>query len=114
MTRVNFESDLLRSGEVAVLSAWHIEAHSGPGEKRNLLFHLACRPDGSRIPSLERKDGELFVGGPLVSKLSEEDRRSILHDHLEAMITRELTQRGFLREGGGFSAQLVAWVELMG
>lgn len=47
------------------------------------------------------------------SRWTEAQRRSRLHEHVEPALERELGQRGVLNGDGAYTAELVAWVELV-
>ncbi len=111
---VSLSCDLVKKGEMAIFTAWYVEVNSGQGDRRSVLLNLAVKPDGSRLPALERKEESLFMGSGVNPVFSSSERLNLLHNTVEGMLTRELSQRGLLREGGGFSAQLVSWLELIG
>ena len=96
-----------------VLSWWLVDSHGSRGEQRMLLQVLGAKADGSRAPAWERLGDEFFSLVPATPTSSLEKRRWLLHEHLEPMLFRELEQRGVATDSRGFSAQLIAWLEVV-
>jgi hypothetical protein len=44
--------------------------------------------------------------------LTETERRTLLHDHIEPMLERDLQHRSIVPEGGSYSATLIGWTEV--
>ncbi len=94
-----------------ILTWWFVEIHGKSGQKRSYMIPLAVTPDGRRIPSLERQGESLFRALPAMPRLSSETRLNLFHQTIEPMLNRELKYRGLVSDDGGFSAQIVCWVE---
>ncbi|MCP5086202.1 MAG: DEAD/DEAH box helicase family protein [Rhodobacteraceae bacterium] len=94
------------------LSLWLVRAHTKEAESVTHVIPLAVDRDGQRIPSLEKRRAELLhrpAGKPVFSV---EERGHILSDVLESMLQRELQHRGIVSQTGGYSADLIGWVEV--
>jgi len=98
----------------AVVSWWVVEATGKGGEHSAFLQTLAVDQEGKRLPQLERKGALLFEQKPTMPSLAVGERVRMLHEHIEPMLQRELQHRGLVPEGGGYSAKLVGWVEMVG
>jgi hypothetical protein len=97
--------------EQAVVTWWYVVGHGQRGEQISQIIPLAVRPpDGSRLPALERTANSLLHRSEAPPTLAPTQRIDILKNHLEPMLQREAQQRGFV-ERGGFSVQLLTWVE---
>lgn len=99
--------------EEGVLSWWVVHSHSSKGEQKYYLVPLAARLDGTRMPIWEKLAEKIMHLPPAISSLDKAQRCQILRDHLEPMLHRELRHRGIADNSGAFSAELIAWVELV-
>lgn len=98
--------------ETAVLTVWQIETHGTKGQRHSFLKTIAVSIAGERISHLETKRDELLHKTPGSPYLEPEQRMKLLNGHIEPMLNRELNHQGISSEGGGFSSQLIAWVEV--
>ncbi len=96
--------------ENAIVTWWYVEGHGQRGDQVNQIVTLAIRPDGSRLPALERTANIVLHHSGAPPSLSATQRISILKTHIEPMLQREARQRGFVQRGG-FSAVLLLWIE---
>ncbi len=67
---------------------------------------------GQRVPLIEKRHTALFHRPPSRSVLSIEERRDLLKNVIEPMLQRELQHRGIASETGGYSVEMVGWVEV--
>lgn len=96
----------------AVLSLWFVRARTTESDSVSHIIALAVSGDGQRIPSVEKRDVELLhrsAGNPVFT-LTERER--LLRDALDPTLQRELRHRGIVSQTGGYSAELMGWVEL--
>jgi len=98
----------------AVLSLWQVDIHGQSGERRSYLCPLAVSLDGQRQPRLEHQAENVFHWPSTDPTLDLHTRTMLLHDSIEPMLQRELQHRGVVPDGGGFSAQMIGWVETPG
>ena len=77
-----------------------------------MLQALAAKSDGTRAPAWERLGEEFLALTPGTPTLSVEERAWLLHENLEPMLFCELEQKGVATDSRGFSAQLMAWLEV--
>ena len=103
-----------RGDGLAVVTWWLVEVQGEGRERTNAVLRLAVSPGGLRLPLLERRSDDLFGWLPARPSLSPEERTTILNEHLEPMLHRELKHRGVVPDGGGFNAELIGWIELAG
>jgi superfamily II DNA/RNA helicase len=96
-----------------VLSWWFIETHGKSGEKRSFVRAIAVDLNGKRIPSLERKGDIVYTQRPVEPDLDFEARMKLLSETIEPMLQRELQHRELIPPGGGFTAKLIGWIELV-
>ncbi|HEX8359300.1 MAG TPA: SNF2-related protein [Longimicrobium sp.] len=96
-----------------VLTWWFVEITGSQGETRSRVLPLAVDAAGDRMPLLERRAETLLQGQPAASTLDVGARMSLLREHLEPMLSRELQHRGLLPEGSSYAARLVGWVEVV-
>ena len=73
---------------------------------------LAVSVEGKRVPKLEREGINLLKREPSQTSLPLEKRQALLHDRIEPMIQRELSHRSLVPENGGYSSELIGWVEV--
>lgn len=95
-----------------IVSWWLVEAQGSGRERTARIVHLAVDLNGVRLPALERRAEELFSREPAPPLLDAKQRASLLCEHIEPMLQRELAHSGTLPKGGGFHAQLIGWVEV--
>ncbi len=98
--------------ECAVLTWWEIESHGAKGLKRTDIVPLAVSLEGVRLQHLERRADSVLSGAPATPMLEIPERETLLREHIEPMLNRELNYLGIAGEGGGFSAQMIAWAEI--
>lgn len=103
----------LAGEERAVLTWWQIDSHGTKGLKRSILTPIAVNMDGARLQHLERSAETIFHKAPAPPVLDEAQREALLRNHIEPMLNRELNYLGIAGAGGGFSAQMIAWVEII-
>ena len=100
------------SGSISgVVTVWRVEGQGQKGEHKTVLLTLAVDEDRLRSPGLERSVESWLASTAKNSKLSLDDRRSLLHETIEPMLQRELIHSGLATESAGYSATLVAWIE---
>lgn len=94
------------------LSLWLVRAQRKESESITHIVALAVDRGGQRMPSLEKRHVELLhrpAGNPV---FTEEEREALLRDVLDPMLQRELQHRGLASQSGGYSAELIGWVEM--
>jgi len=99
-----------------LLSLWLVETATGTQEKRVSVSvqPIAVRPDGTRVPTVERQVGQILHSSvATVRALSPEERLSLFASSVEPTLQRELKHKAGNRDGG-FSAELIGYVELVG
>ena len=96
----------------AAVSWWLVEAQGTGGERTARVVTLAVDGQGVRRPPLERKADELFLREPARGAFSVQERVSLVREHIEPMLHRELRHRGVVPDGGGFHAEMVGWIEI--
>jgi superfamily II DNA or RNA helicase len=96
-----------------VVTCWLISARMPKGEQRVFVQSIAVRNDGQRMPSWERQLDHHLARKVASSRWTEQQRLTHLHDEVEPALDRELAQRGVLSGDGAYTAELVAWVELV-
>jgi len=98
--------------EPCSVSLWLIQDHSKKSEYRTHLIPLAVDCDGQRVPAIEKRYLDLFKRSASNPIFSVEKRRKMLNDFIEPMLQRELQYRGIASEKGGFSVELVGWLDV--
>jgi len=96
-----------------VITCWLINARMPKGEQRVFLQPIAIRNDGQRMPPWERQLDRHLAGKVSSSRWTEVERLARLRDQIEPALDRELDQRGVLSGDGAYTAELIAWVELV-
>lgn len=104
------------SGDVdapVVLSLWMVEASAGNGERRIFVQPIAVKPDGTRVPAVERR-AEQYLQAPVTSSCFVQEQRQELFAHVvEPTLQRELKHKGSANGGESYSAELVGYVEII-
>jgi superfamily II DNA or RNA helicase len=101
------------SGTSGVISCWLVNARMPKGEQRVFLQPIAIRADGQRMPPWERQLDKYLQGRGAPSQWTERERLARVHEQIEPALDRELGQRGVLSGDGAYTAELIAWVELV-
>jgi len=99
-------------GKPCVLSIWLVREHVRESEQKTQLIPLAVDHTGQRVPLIEKQHTALFHRPPARSVLSMEARRHLVKSVIEPMLQRELQHRGIASETGGYSVELISWVEV--
>jgi len=95
----------------ALLSLWLVESSLGSGERLVSVQSIAVKPDGARIPGIERHAAQLLRGEPTAPVLTPEQRLALFSGAVEPTLQRELRHRG--AGDGSYSAELIGYVELV-
>ena len=95
-----------------LLSFWLVEASAGTGEKRVSVQPIAVKPDGTRVPSVERQAGQFLHAAETSPILSPDERLSLFASAVEPTLQRELKHKGAANGDGSFSAELIGYVEI--
>jgi len=96
-----------------LLSLWVIESSTGNGERRMALQSIAVRMDGTRIPTIERQVDRYFQSPPSLPNLQPSQRIELFSRILEPSLQRELKHTGTANGQGGYSAELIGYVEIV-
>ncbi|MBV6415463.1 MAG: RNA polymerase-associated protein RapA [Xanthomonadales bacterium] len=97
--------------EPVLLSIWMVEATAGKGERRLLVQPIAVKPDGTRVPAVERQC-ERYLKTPTAKPVfTAEQRLDLFARVVEPTLQRELKQKGAASGDGSYSAELVGYVE---
>ncbi len=104
----------LSGGEVGktLLSLWLVETATGTQEKRVSVQPIAVRPDGTRVPNVERQVSQILHSVAAAPALSPDERLSLFANSVEPTLQRELKHKAGNRDGG-FSVELIGYVELV-
>lgn len=97
-----------------LLALWLIEAAMGNGGRRLMVQAVATQEDGTRLPAIERSSDNFFTATAATPVLSVERRRELFAQHVEPALQRELKHRGAANGEGGYSAELIGYVEIVG
>ncbi len=103
----------VESAESGVLTFWIIQSHGKKGDKRTHLQAVGVGLDGARSVGLERRGEAVLRGAAATPFLAPLQRRTLLAQHIEPMLRRELLHRGVISDESGYSADLIGWVEVM-
>ena len=100
--------------EPVLLSIWMVEASAGKGERRVLVQPIAVKPDGTRVPAVERQC-ERYLQAPTAKPVfTAEQRLELFARIVEPTLQRELKHKGAASGDGSYSAELVGYVEIAG
>jgi hypothetical protein len=96
-----------------VITCWLVNARMLKGAQRVFLQPIAIREDGQRMPPWERQLDRHLQGVAKASHWTEGERLDRLREQIEPALDRELDQRGVLSGDGAYTAELIAWIELV-
>lgn len=99
-------------GDTILLSLWMVETSTSKGERHVFIQAVAVKRDGTRVPSVERTADGSFHKSPANPRLSTEDRLMIFAKIVEPTLQRELKHKGAASGDGGYSAELIGYLEL--
>ena len=91
-----------------------VEASTGNGERRVTVQPIAVRPDGSRVPTVERQCDKYLQAATAMPATSVEKRLEFFTSIVEPTLQRELKHKGAAAGAGSYSAELVGYVEIVG
>lgn len=100
-------------GMPVLLSLWMVETSTGNGDRRTILQPIAIKEDGSRFPSVERQCEQLFHSPPSIPHFTPEQRIDLFDRFVEPMLQRELKHKNSANADGGYSAELMACIEIL-
>ncbi len=99
--------------EPVLLSFWLVEVSAGQGQRRVVVHTIAVKEDGARTPMVERQ-GERYLQAAVAAPFFSPDQRLEIFAHaVEPSLQRELKQKGAASGDGSYSAELLAYVEMV-
>lgn len=96
----------------AILSVWLVETTGKHGNRQQMLQAIAVAQDGSRAPGVERQAEQYFQRKPNAPWLFPDKRLELFVQTIEQALQRELRYKGFVRDDGSYSAELIGYVEI--
>src|SRR5206468_9853416 len=81
-------------GEPAILSLWLVEASAANRDRRVTIQPIAVKPDGTRLPAIEKQSDRFFSMVTSEPVLSPGQRVDLFSRYVEPMLQRELNHRG--------------------
>ena len=99
-------------GQDVVLTMWLVQAYGTGADAGTYVIPLAIDHDGKRVPAVEKQYTECFHGMPGKSHLGFDERQRLLHEFIDPTLQRELGHRGIAARTTGYSAEMIAWIEL--
>lgn len=100
-----------QADRASVLTLWLVHSVNERGQRRSTVQQLAVTPDGSRLPALERLPATLLGRATAEPFLFAADRLRLLREQIEPTLGREVRHRGLSGSEGGYSAELLGWIE---
>jgi len=96
-----------------MLSVWTVEASSGKGNRKKSILPIAVDVDGSRVPQVEHQFTKFFHATPHEPILGTEERKELFRKYVEPALQREIKHRHSANLGGGFSAEMIGYIEVV-
>jgi len=100
------------SDGLVMLSCWLVETRTAGGDRQLAVQVLAVKPDGTRIPAIEKQLDQYFTELPTEPGLSGDERAKIFSSVVEPSLQRELRHRGAANGEGSYSAELIGYIEI--
>ncbi|WP_295579359.1 DEAD/DEAH box helicase [uncultured Lamprocystis sp.] len=97
-----------------LLSLWMVEASVGKGERRVVIQPIAVKPDGTRVPAVERQCDAWLHATATSAALQPDERIDLFRHTVEPTLQRELRHKGAANGDGSYSAELIGYVEIGG
>jgi hypothetical protein len=99
--------------EPVLLSVWIVEASVGKGERRVVVQPVAVKQDGVRMPAVERLYEKYLQAPPATPLFRHEQRSDLFARAIEPILQRELKHKGAMNSDAGYSAELIAYIEIV-
>lgn len=96
-----------------LLTLWLVEASVGKGDRRVLVQPIAVKPDGTRVPTIERQCERYLQAPPCAPTFAAEERLDLFTRIVEPTLQRELKHKGTANGDGSFSTELIGYVEIV-
>jgi len=100
------------TGGPALLSLWLVETSAANRDRRVSIQPIAVRPDGTRLPAIERQYDRFFSMPTSAPVFSTSQRRDLFSRFVEPTLQREINHKGTGNVDGSYSAELVGYVEI--
>ena len=95
-----------------VLTLWLVQAHGKAADTATHIVPIAIDDEGKRLSAIEKQYDACFVTPSGEVQFDTAQRQALLHEHIEPKLQRELGHRGIAGPEGGYSSELLTWVEL--
>lgn len=97
-----------------LLSLWLVETFTGKGERRVVIQPIAVKPDGGRLPPVERHCETYLKARPAAPGFTPDERLNLFAQAVEPALQRELRHQGAANGDGSYTAELIGCVEIVG
>jgi hypothetical protein len=94
-----------------IVTWWLIQAYGKQNDVQSYLLPLALSLAGMRSPALRQRAESVFQCTTTQSVIDVTQRKSLLNEYIEPMLSRELQHRGISNEQGGYTSKLITWIE---
>ncbi len=97
-----------------LLSLWLVETSADKGTRRMFVQPIAVKPDGTRVPAVERQCDAWLHATAALAALQPDERIDLFRHTVEPTLQRELRHKGTANGDGSYSAELIGYVEIRG
>lgn len=94
------------------LSLWLVHSFGARQDAGSHLVPIAVDRSGKRVPSVEKQYRDYFQAPAGRPQFQPGERTTLLHEHVEPMLQRELGHRGIANPDKGYATDMLAWVEM--
>ncbi len=94
------------------LSVWLVHSFGSRQDAGAHLVPIAVDYEGRRVPGIEKQYRDCFKAPTGRPQFEESERTTLLHEHIEPTLQRELGYRGIASPEKGYSTELLAWIEI--
>jgi hypothetical protein len=100
------------TGSLALLSLWLVETAAPNRDRRVTIQSVAIKPDGTRVPTIEKQCDRFFSMPTADPTFSPAQRIELFSKFVEPTLQREINHKRTGNRDGSYSAELVGYVEI--
>jgi len=95
-----------------MLTIWMVETSNRKGSQKKSITPIAIDTMGTRVPQVEHHYASFFHAPPSEPPLKPDQRKELFYGSAEPALRREIKLKYIANDDGGFSADMIGYIEI--